>query len=112
MRSHQRGHGSDGSLLDSPLPDIGTSRLSGRAGQRPADQKCGWTKERRPGLPVDSALAYLWVAARLLSAGGPLLRVAHLPSLPGRIGERAKHPMPAPAEGPSADEYSIDPGAQ
>src|SRR2546423_12814148 len=112
MRSYQRGHGSDGSLLDSPLPDLGTPRLSCRPGQRPADQKCGWAKDRREGLPVDSTLAYLWIAPSLLSAGGSLLRVAHLPSSPRRIGERAQHPMPAPAEVTLADAYSTDPGAQ
>src|SRR6266478_1249406 len=104
MRRQKHRHGSHGGLLDSGLPDPGGPRISCPVGQCPADQKCGGAENRRAGLPVDSALAHVWIAAGFLSSRGSLLRLAHLSSLSGRTDWCPEHSMPTYAEGSATNE--------
>src|SRR5436190_21346770 len=112
MRSQKHRHGSHWSLLDCRLPDTRRTRICRDVSQCPSDQKCSGTKNRHPGLPVDSAVAHLWIVARFLSPQGSLLRLAHLSSLSRRIDRCPEHSMPAYAKSSTADECATASGIE
>ena len=93
------------------LRDSGGAGLPGAPGQCAPSQACAGAQERCEGLSVDSVLAYLWPAERLVSPGRRDVRVAGLLASPGHLARASGRPYPAHAEGPAADERAADPGA-
>ena len=104
MRGGDRGHGVDGSVLDTPVRSAGRTGLPGDAGGPAAYQERVRPQDRRAGLPVAPATAHLRTAVGSLPARRGHPASAQLPAAAGHAGGVCVPSYPAHAEGTDPDE--------